>query len=111
MLINSRPQFYSISIPPLNGDFFTKISIRPPVFSARRANGGNATAKFRVNQWLLYEMLTSKIIGCAMKVHRTLNYLEAYKMPIGLLINFGSTELEFKRVHIEKPIPRNRENR
>jgi GxxExxY protein len=129
-----------------------------------------------------YEMLTSKIIGCAMKVHRTLgngfqeviyqraleiemksanlnfaremempifykniqigtrrvdffvensimvelkalialervhlsqakNYLEAYKIPIGLLINFGSTELEFKRVHIEKPIPRNRENR
>jgi GxxExxY protein len=127
-----------------------------------------------------YEMLTSKIIGCAMKVHRTLgngfqeviyqraleiemksanlnfaremempifykdiqigtrrvdffvensimvelkalialervhlsqakNYLEAYKMSIGLLINFGSTELEFKRVHIDKPIPRNRE--
>jgi hypothetical protein len=126
-----------------------------------------------------YEMLTRKIIGCAMKVHRTLgngfqeviyqraleiemksanlnfaremempifykniqigtrrvdffvensimvelkalialervhlsqakNYLEAYKIPIGLLINFGSTELEFKRVHIDKPIPRNR---
>jgi len=34
-------------------NILTKITIRPPVFSARRANGGNATAKFRVNQWLL----------------------------------------------------------
>jgi GxxExxY protein len=136
----------------------------------------------RINPIMQYEMLTSKIIGCAMKVHRTLgngfqeviyqraleiemrsanlnfaremempifykdiqigtrrvdffvenlimvelkalialekvhlsqakNYLEAYKIPIGLLINFGSTELKFKRVYIDKPIPRNRENR
>jgi len=128
-----------------------------------------------------YEILTHKIIGCAMKVHRTLgngfqeviyqraleiemesanlnfaremempifyrdiqigtrrvdffvensimvelkalialervhlsqakNYLEAYKIPVGLLINFGTTELEFKRVYINKPIPRNRVN-
>jgi GxxExxY protein len=27
------------------------------------------------------------------------NYLEAYKMEVGLLINFGSRSLEFKRVH------------
>ena len=39
------------------------------------------------------------------------NYLEAYKMQIGLLINFGAARLEFKRVHIDKPIPRNRVNR
>jgi len=39
MLINLQPQFYPISIPPLNRDFLTKITIRPPVFSARRANG------------------------------------------------------------------------
>lgn len=33
---------------------------------------------------------------------QAMNYLEAYKMPIGLLINFGSRSLEFKRVHNNK---------
>ena len=26
------------------------------------------------------------------------NYLEAYNMEVGLLINFGATSLEFKRI-------------
>lgn len=30
---------------------------------------------------------------------QAMNYLEAYKMEIGLLINFGGKSLEFKRVH------------
>jgi len=30
------------------------------------------------------------------------NYLEAYQMPIGLLINFGARSLDFKRVHNNK---------
>ena len=30
------------------------------------------------------------------------NYLEAYKMEIGLLINFGAKSLEFKRVYNNK---------
>jgi GxxExxY protein len=29
---------------------------------------------------------------------QAINYLEAYKLPIGLLINFGNTSLQFKRV-------------
>lgn len=29
---------------------------------------------------------------------QALNYLEAYKLEIGLLINFGNTKLEFKRL-------------
>jgi len=33
---------------------------------------------------------------------QAMNYLEAYKMEIGLLINFGSRSLEFKRVHNNK---------
>ena len=34
-------------------------------------------------------------------VHLTqaMNYLEAYKVEIGLLINFGAKSLQFKRVH------------
>ncbi|MFT3933929.1 MAG: GxxExxY protein [Chitinophagaceae bacterium] len=35
---------------------------------------------------------------------QAINYLEAYKMEIGLLINFGAKSLEFKRVHNNKLI-------
>ena len=30
---------------------------------------------------------------------QAMNYLEAYNLPIGLLINFGAKRLEFKRVY------------
>ena len=33
---------------------------------------------------------------------QAINYLEAYQMEIGLLINFGAKSLEFKRVHNNK---------
>lgn len=33
---------------------------------------------------------------------QAMNYLEAYHLPIGLLINFGSKSLDFKRVHNNK---------
>ncbi len=33
---------------------------------------------------------------------QAINYLEAYKMKIGLLINFGAKSLQFKRVHNNK---------
>jgi GxxExxY protein len=35
---------------------------------------------------------------------QALNYLEAYKIEIGLLINFGSPSLQFKRLTIEKKL-------
>ena len=35
---------------------------------------------------------------------QAINYCEAYNMEIGLLINFGSKNLEFKRVHNNKLI-------
>ena len=40
------------------------------------------------------------------KVHlaQTLNYLEAYKIDVGLLINFGAPSLQFKRLTIEKKL-------
>ncbi len=34
---------------------------------------------------------------------QAINYLEAYNMKIGLLINFGERSLQFKRVHNNKP--------
>ena len=33
---------------------------------------------------------------------QAMNYLEAYNMEIGLLINFGARSMEFKRVHNNK---------
>jgi len=33
---------------------------------------------------------------------QAMNYLEAYNLEIGLLINFGSRSLQFKRVHNNK---------
>jgi GxxExxY protein len=33
---------------------------------------------------------------------QAMNYLEAYKMEIGLLVNFGAKSLQFKRVHNNK---------
>lgn len=40
------------------------------------------------------------------KVHlaQALNYLEAYKMEIGLLINFRNTKLEFKRLTLQRKL-------
>lgn len=37
---------------------------------------------------------------------QALNYLEAYKIEVGLLINFGSPSLQFKRLTIEKKLKR-----
>ncbi|HMQ48669.1 MAG TPA: GxxExxY protein [Saprospiraceae bacterium] len=48
---------------------------------------------------------------------QAMNYLEAYNMEIGLLINFGAKSLQFKRVHNNsfknqgsQPIPENQGN-
>jgi GxxExxY protein len=59
------------------------------------------------------DFLVEKIIPVEIKavkqlenVHlaQAINYLEAYKMEIGLLINFGSNRLEFHRIGIPNKI-------
>jgi GxxExxY protein len=42
---------------------------------------------------------------------QAMNYLEAYNMEIGLLINFGARSLQFKRVYNNKLIQKNQANR
>jgi GxxExxY protein len=51
-------------------------------------------------------MLELKAITQLERVHlaQALNYLEAYKLEIGLLINFGETSLKFHRLTIEKKL-------
>lgn len=49
-------------------------------------------------------MVELKAIIQIEKVHlaQAINYLEAYKMQIGLLINFGAESLDYRRVHNNK---------
>ena len=49
-------------------------------------------------------MVELKTITQFENVHLTQakNYLEAYNMEVGLLINFGNTSLEFKRLQNKK---------
>jgi GxxExxY protein len=46
-------------------------------------------------------MLELKAISKLDDLHlaQAMNYLEAYNLPVGLLINFGSKSMEFKRVY------------
>jgi GxxExxY protein len=57
---------------------------------------GTRRADFIVSEKVLIEL---KAIKALEEVHwaQTLNYLKAYKLEVGLLINFGSKSLEFKR--------------
>ena len=58
---------------------------------------GTRRADFLVEGKILIEL---KALNALESVHlaQGLNYLEAYNLEIGLLINFGSTKLEFKRL-------------
>ncbi|MGA9648126.1 GxxExxY protein [Pedobacter sp.] len=54
-------------------------------------------------------MLELKAVSELNDIHlnQAINYLEAYNLPVGLLINFGSKSLSFKRVYNTKH-PENR---
>ena len=58
---------------------------------------GTRRVDFFVEDLIMVEI---KAIAVLEDVHlaQAMNYLEAYKMQVGLLINFGSRSLEFKRV-------------
>ena len=64
---------------------------------------GTRRADFFIEGKIMVEL---KAIGQLNDVHtaQAINYLEAYEMKVGLLINFGSRSLQFKRVHNNKLI-------
>lgn len=64
----------------------------------RNEHVGTRRADFFVEQTIMVEI---KAVINLEDVHlaQAINYLEAYNMQIGLLINFGSKSLQFKRVH------------
>jgi GxxExxY protein len=71
-----------------------------PVFY-RQEQIGTRRVDFFVENKIMVEI---KAIIKLEDVHlaQAMNYLEAYKMEIGLLLNFGAKSLEFKRVHNNK---------
>lgn len=64
----------------------------------RNEKVGARRVDFFVNKLVLLEI---KAVTNLEDVHlaQALNYLEAFKMEIGLLINFGSKSLQFKRLY------------
>lgn len=73
----------------------------------RGKNIGERRVDFFVEEKIMVEL---KAIIQLEKVHlaQTKNYLEAYNVQVGLLLNFGSISLEFKRLENQKykpPIP------
>ena len=59
---------------------------------------GKRRVDFFVDDKIMVEI---KAVKALEDVHlaQAMNYLEAYNMEVGLLINFGGKSLEFKRVH------------
>ncbi len=59
---------------------------------------GTRRVDFLVEETVLVELKAISELG---NVHlaQGLNYLEAFHLEVGLLINFGSTSLEYKRLH------------
>ena len=81
-----------------NLDFARELEM--PIFY-RETEIGSRRADFFVEGKVMVEL---KALIKLEDVHlaQAMNYLEAYKMEIGLLINFGAKSLEFKRVHNNK---------
>ncbi|HAQ38133.1 MAG TPA: GxxExxY protein [Saprospirales bacterium] len=71
---------------------------------------GTRRVDFFVENKIMVEL---KAISKLEDIHlaQAMNYCQAYKLPIGLLINFGSKSLEFKRVYnINHPDNKNYKN-
>jgi len=58
---------------------------------------GTRRVDFLVEQELSVELKAIKKLTDA-NLAQAINYLEAYELEVGLLINFGGSSLEFKRV-------------
>jgi GxxExxY protein len=69
----------------------------------RERNIGKRRVDFFVENKIMVE-LKAVIVLEDVHLAQAMNYLDAYNMEIGLLINFGSKSLQFKRVHNNKVI-------
>lgn len=86
-------------------DLEYKREMEMPIFY-KGSQIGTRRADFFVGNLIMLEL---KAIIELEDVHlaQALNYLEAYNMEVGLLINFGSKSLQFKRLHNKKFLKQN----
>jgi GxxExxY protein len=79
-----------------NGLKFKREKEMPIYYREQRI--GTRRVDFFVEELIMVEI---KAITKLEDVHlaQALNYLEAYNMEVGLLINFGAKSLEYKRLH------------
>ncbi len=72
---------------------------QPMTISYKGKQIGQRRVDFFVEEQVMVEI---KAVSQLQDVHlaQAINYLEAYKLNVGLLINFGSRSLEFKRVMV-----------
>lgn len=67
----------------------------------REVQIGNRRADFFVEGLIMVELKAIIQLEDG-NLSQAMNYIEAYKMQVGLLINFGAKSLQFKRVHNNK---------
>ena len=84
---------------PIKG-LSVKSEIEMPIFY-RDIHIGTRRVDLFVNNIVLVE---PKAVSNLENVHlaQAINYLEAFKLEVGLLINFGSTKLQFKRLMLSE---------
>lgn len=64
---------------------------------------GSRRVDFFIDDKVMLELKAVKEIE-DIHIAQTMNYLEAFKIEIGLLINFGSKSLQFKRYTIQQKL-------
>ena len=62
---------------------------------------GTRRVDFFVGEKIMVELKAVSMLNDA-HLAQAMNYLEAYNLPVGLLINFGSKSMEFKRIYNSK---------
>ena len=62
---------------------------------------GTRRVDFFVEDKIMVELKAVSVLNDA-HLAQAINYLEAYKLPVGLLINFGSKSMEHRRVYNTK---------
>jgi GxxExxY protein len=66
-----------------------------------RINIGTRRVDFFVEEKIMVELKAVSHLDDS-NLNQAINYLEAYNLPVGLLLNFGSKTLEFKRAYNTK---------
>lgn len=62
---------------------------------------GSRKVDFLINKRICVELKATSVIEDA-HLAQAINYLEAFNLEIGLLLNFGGRSLEIKRLHNKK---------